>query len=434
MELMIQNYARIKQARIKIDGITVIAGENNTGKSTVGKILYSLFNSISNIDDKIERQRRNEVVSVCGNVISSYYAHNLETEPLDYLRYRVPKQIAAYVSEELRKGPKIESEALAAYCLHVITRNQSVRSDIDAADMVSEMVPKILDLVSLPLNRIYRTLISNQFETVFMGQSSPLCRTEEQTQIDLMIKGKTLSVTLEDNQCARFETEYNIVHQALYIDNPFVLDELGHRTWAFTLRGKDDPKNKLISALISGPQNDLLETMLAKERMSAIQESLNSVVRGSVIEKSSDYYLTQEGLDAPVAFGNLSTGLKAFVILKMLVENGAIKEKDVLIFDEPEIHLHPQWQLVYAELIVLLQKYFDLSIVVTTHSPYFLDALDLYSIKHEVNSKVNYYLSSMEDGAARFEDVTDDLESLYRKMVTPIKVLDELRHELSDRQ
>lgn len=39
MELSIRDFAKIQQVDIVIDGITVIAGENNTGKSTVGKIL-----------------------------------------------------------------------------------------------------------------------------------------------------------------------------------------------------------------------------------------------------------------------------------------------------------------------------------------------------------------------------------------------------------
>lgn len=53
MKLNIKNFAKIKEANIVIDGITVIAGENNTGKSTVGKILFALFNSLSNVDEKI---------------------------------------------------------------------------------------------------------------------------------------------------------------------------------------------------------------------------------------------------------------------------------------------------------------------------------------------------------------------------------------------
>ena len=63
MELSIRDFAKIKQADIVIDGITVIAGENNTGKSTVGKILFSLFNSLSDIEEKIFNERMREPIS-----------------------------------------------------------------------------------------------------------------------------------------------------------------------------------------------------------------------------------------------------------------------------------------------------------------------------------------------------------------------------------
>lgn len=43
MKLKVHNFAKIKEANIKLNGITVIAGENNTGKSTIGKILFSMF-------------------------------------------------------------------------------------------------------------------------------------------------------------------------------------------------------------------------------------------------------------------------------------------------------------------------------------------------------------------------------------------------------
>ncbi len=48
MRLQIENFAKIAKADINIDGITVIAGENNTGKSTIGKALYCVFNSRRN--------------------------------------------------------------------------------------------------------------------------------------------------------------------------------------------------------------------------------------------------------------------------------------------------------------------------------------------------------------------------------------------------
>lgn len=99
----------------------------------------------------------------------------------------------------------------------------------------------------------------------------------------------------------------------------------------------------------------------------------------------------------------------------MLLEKGCLKNKDVVILDEPEIHLHPQWQIAYAELIVLLQKQFDLSVVVTTYSPYFVDALNLFSCKYGTDNKVNYYLSSNEGDAVTMQLVTDEIDLIYKK-------------------
>lgn len=104
-----------------------------------------------------------------------------------------------------------------------------------------------------------------------------------------------------------------------------------------------------------------------------------------------------------------------------------------MILDEPEIHLHPQWQIAYAELIVLIQKAFDLSIIVTTHSPYFVDALNLFSCKYETDSRVNYYLSSNDSNVVRMECVSDHIESIYEKIGITIQILDTLRYELNNK-
>ena len=40
MKLSIKNVGKLKEADVEINGITVIAGENNTGKSTVSKTLF----------------------------------------------------------------------------------------------------------------------------------------------------------------------------------------------------------------------------------------------------------------------------------------------------------------------------------------------------------------------------------------------------------
>ena len=57
MKLSLKNIGKIETASVEINGITVIAGENNTGKSTVGRVLFAVFNSFYNIQKQIESER-----------------------------------------------------------------------------------------------------------------------------------------------------------------------------------------------------------------------------------------------------------------------------------------------------------------------------------------------------------------------------------------
>ena len=69
----------------------------------------------------------------------------------------------------------------------------------------------------------------------------------------------------------------------------------------------------------------------------------------------------------------------------MLLMNGAIEKNGAIVLDEPEIHLHPAWQAQLAEVIVLLQKEFGLHVLLTSHSPYFIRAIETYSVKYAVS-------------------------------------------------
>ena len=73
MKLNISNFAKIDNADIIIDGITVIAGENNTGKSTIGKILFSIFNSLYDINEQIQGQRISEINANLKHIDSIHY-------------------------------------------------------------------------------------------------------------------------------------------------------------------------------------------------------------------------------------------------------------------------------------------------------------------------------------------------------------------------
>ena len=68
MRLSIENVGILSKVDLEINGITVIAGENDTGKSTISKSLYAMFNGFYRIDEKIENMKiknlRRDIIEV----------------------------------------------------------------------------------------------------------------------------------------------------------------------------------------------------------------------------------------------------------------------------------------------------------------------------------------------------------------------------------
>ena len=64
MKLSLRNIGKLREADVEISGITVIAGENNTGKSTVGKALFSVFNGFHDVKHRIKEEKARAVAMI----------------------------------------------------------------------------------------------------------------------------------------------------------------------------------------------------------------------------------------------------------------------------------------------------------------------------------------------------------------------------------
>jgi predicted ATP-dependent endonuclease of OLD family len=177
----------------------------------------------------------------------------------------------------------------------------------------------------------------------------------------------------------------------------------------------------------SHDENNVISEIDTKRRMSAVFDLIHSIVDGKFIEDDNGLRFQESGINEPLDFGSVSAGVKTFLIIKRLLELGKLKDRHVLILDEPEIHLHPEWQLKFAELLILLQKEFSLTILLTTHSPYFVNAIETYSQKREVSDCCKYYLTENKEDCSTTRDVTDDTNPIYQLLVKPFHQLEEER-------
>ena len=91
-----------------------------------------------------------------------------------------------------------------------------------------------------------------------------------------------------------------------------------------------------------------------------------------------------------------ATGFKTFSYLQRLLENGYLNEETLLMIDEPEAHLHPQWVVEFARLLVLLNKKLGLKIMLASHNPDMVAAIHDIANKEGVLANTNFYVAQQE--------------------------------------
>lgn len=422
MLLSVQNVAKISTASIEINGITVIAGENNTGKSTIGKILYCLYNSFYNVEDKIQNERILKITSEIRKSLRFMVSPNNQA-------MRIPQ--IARISDEIIKGinnSNDSAESLKGKIDHVLLNiNKSVNLNVIDQDEINKLSSKIYEIVKITDGEIQEIILNRYFNMEFSSQINHLNDSNSSAMTSLQVKQKQLSVEFINNTCNSFTNELNIVSEAVYIDTPFVLDDVNE--FYNDIYHRDNLRSKLTREKAHALEN-VFDEAINSQKLELVMQKIGLVADGEFLIDGDSEYFKDRSLLKPLNLSNLSTGLKTFVILKKLIENGDITEDGILIFDEPEIHLHPEWQLIFAEILVLMQKGLNLNIILNTHSPYFLNAIEVFSVKHGISSKCKYYLADIINELAVFNDVTGNTELIYKKLAAPLQVLENIKYRM----
>jgi len=103
----------------------------------------------------------------------------------------------------------------------------------------------------------------------------------------------------------------------------------------------------------------------------------------------------------------------------------------LLLFDEPEVHLHPEWQIELAKLLVKLAE-IGIPIFINSHSPYMLEALYTYANRSNIIKEDFrlYYLEKDGDDGSILKNLTDeDPFPIFEKMSA---AMDKINNEVDD--
>lgn len=415
MLLKLKNIGKIDYGEICLDGLTVIAGLNDSGKSSVGKSLFSLISAYNMTENYTEEHRLLQMMKLV-----NYFYERYSNTIIDYLH--MPESpdafMSIYESDEDSIKNCVKEAINNVYSLDNTPRNVNiVRRDLNDIRRLIEKKDK---------DKLFKDTLRNKIMSEFrdkfqrIGTNHAALLIEEHDFV--------LGLEIENFNNEEFsiinEGKVSLFSDVTYIESPLFMRE--YPTY-FVNRENSHFGRQAYHIFDFCHKIDSFKTMDIN-----LNENVNSGILDfidTVSSISNGYFSRNENSDAlkwndkagnefyPI---NVASGIKSLGVLQMLIQSGYVDTNKLLIWDEPENHLHPEWQIKLAEILVQLAA-LGVPVLVNSHSPYFIQAIRYYASKSKVEKYVRYYLSEdNEDNSIRLDEVTDDLNRLFYKLAEPL--------------
>lgn len=374
MKINVQNLGVIKQAELELGDLTIICGQNNSGKTYV---TYALFGFLATWRDGFE-------VEIANDIIDQILNQGLATINL---------------LTDIDSPEKILSQASQAY-----TKNLAEIFGTNRARFAQTTFEVFLDLNRDFFDDGYETHIGarssdQQIFSLIKPVNSPeltvtLLATKENIDFPRQIIKKIISDSIKNILFSRFlprpfiasaeRTGAAIFRKELNFARNRLLDELSQvegekdRFQLLLSKGYGDyalPINKNVEFLrnlegIYKRSSDLTEIN------PGILDDFDDIIGGRyvVIKNDELYYIPMGNKKAQLTMDESSSAVRSLLDIGFYLKHIATIGQ-LLIIDEPELNLHPENQRRIARLIARLINS-GIKVLITTHSDYIVKELN----------------------------------------------------------
>ena len=383
IKISVKDFRAIHSADIDLNGITVIAGVNGSGKSTLSKLLYTIFNKVKALDDvywnafRLEIQPIEEVCQQIFDTLKPSGLNYLFGIDVEGLRNDVQKAISL-LTDSYSQDEKIKR------LLSIINYNLGI--DIKGKEDLNIILDKFDEAVA----RYEDRKRNRSFEELGNEIASELQDDDIIRKVSVSEYGYTFFGPGVESVPLLHSVKF-----CTYIDTPKKLEmPFSYSEWDYINSQKDAAYNQEISKYLS--DNILKGEASYSEQWKTLIYQRND---GQTFDLSQS-----------------ATGVQAFAFLQLLLKKGLINDRSLIIIDEPEAHLHPQWIVEYAKVLVELNKKTKARFFIATHSTDMVSALRYISEKEETLDRLSYYRAVPSDADAYtydYQNMGTDIEPIF---------------------
>ena len=411
MQIKLKNVDKIKKADMQLEGITIILTSKNVPSDIIGNVIFCSDILLSHYVDKLYEHRAFEIVEMCAQNASIESLSNINKL---YLFNKIDREL----KKKARLYNTLEEEIREVLDIFetILKQKSSIAKQID----IETYLGKINQLLHNKLQQSFIEIVKTKIKTEFLPKVS-----FEASDIKIEI--------IEDNEVKKFIqknyqcTELKVLNKSnavMNMESLGICDILadGYRK-DFNYSEKKLYKRVLEVCFVSNGNSvslindvsdrDNLEVYgIDKNVINNFYDILDKVVDS--IKKTSDnkYYLVYKYLNKKINLTDAPRDLRCFVDFKILLERYFFcghkwAKPKIIVFKEPESYLNDTWQDLYAEFVVLLQKYIIPNLIIRTENKNLMVKIEHYIKIHDSIAKVNLYEAVAKNDGFNLNELID---------------------------
>lgn len=399
MKITLRNVGAIHEAEVNLVGLNVIAGKNGMGKSTVGKTVYTIIKSVKDSKDTLLQHRKKLIRSICQTLFYSIQNDLLQPKILSAKKHDIMTLLSNFMSPFADTLVLLLEKSNYSVARENIITHIKLIDDYLAFDEKSKLSAKkylngLMDLFTeIPETEEIKRSLEFMYHEMFAGQVNNLMthnpsrivlENPEDILLDYTVSNNADTLPLYNRltlQTVAPHLKQRIFPEVTFIETPLVLEV--DKAAPVPYHWRD-----LIEKLkLESQQTD---NVLGQE----LYQNLVDLLKGRLVYNTNKqgFFFVPANSDGNLNVLNMASGEKIFGILQKLAYCDMLSPQHILIFDEPENHLHPQWLALLADfLTTLVDK--NVSVLLTTHSATLINFLQDFSEKKQLTEKTHFYFA-----------------------------------------
>ena len=382
MKVRVENLGVLKQAEFELGDLTIICGDNNTGKTYA---TYALFGFLNNWEDMLRDE-----VKINNRHISALM--NKGTVRIDVNQY--VKKSGEILENGCREYSRQLSKVFASRDRYF--QNSRFHVDLEASEIEVGIERAFVGMLRSPREEVLSlSKLENSTELI----ASMLVNTETvevpREIIKKMISGGINKIlfgasfsnpfisSAERTGAAIFRKELNFARNRLLEEmsradknvDPRELLFKSYSDYALPVKGNVD----FIRELENTAKED---SFLVKDYPQVLDEFSDIIGGGYITESNGMLYFKPTGTKLKLVMGESSSAVRSLLDIGFYLRHAA-EPGDLLMVDEPELNLHPRNQRRIARLFARLVN-LGIKVFITTHSDYIVKELNtLIMLNHD---------------------------------------------------